>query len=197
MSTRAWIKTYALALSLMSGHVTAVAHAETLTFHCQEQQFNEADQSGGPAELTLVYEGAESGILKVNASFGKVELPATLTEQDSDAAGTPVHVIGIRASGPVTALMPIKAEIEDCVAVKAAGETLDADMAAYHVNSCRLKASRPAKPVAIAASLELTLLGPSGGVLISRTYDEPSDVVGGAITLETWPMPQCTLARRD
>lgn len=177
--------------------LAAGAQAGSLTVRCQEELFDASVRPSGFAQMTLAYEGGASGVLTVGATFGDVVLPAALVEQDSEAAGEVTHVIGIRAAGPAEVLMPPKADIEACVNAAAKGEALDADLVAYHVNSCRVKAAPARDAVSATVTVDLTLLDGEGAALIGRTYAEPSALPGGRIRLDSWPMPECTLAGRD
>lgn len=186
-----------LAAAALLGPLAPGARAEVMVFRCEEELFDPSMQPAGTAEMILTYEGGDAGILKVGASFGEIALPATRVERDSKAAGEVIHAIGIRASGPAEVLMPPKAGIEACVIARAGGETLDEDLAAYHVNSCRLAAPSAMDAVAANVSIDLTLLDGEGAAMIGRTYAEPSALPGGKITLDTWPMPNCALATRE
>ena len=46
------------------------ASAETITVNCKGEEFDK------PYELTLAYEGGDSGTLMVSGSFGEMSLPA-------------------------------------------------------------------------------------------------------------------------
>jgi hypothetical protein len=61
---------FILVLAAVAG-LPRAARADTLTVKCEEQG------AGAPAEMTLAYEGEQSGTLKVKAAYGEMALPAT------------------------------------------------------------------------------------------------------------------------
>ena len=67
-----WIRSCALIGLLVLSTCGQTALAETLSFKCEEQD------AGQPAEITAIYESEQSGTLKLVASFGEIELPATM-----------------------------------------------------------------------------------------------------------------------
>src|SRR5690606_38136193 len=85
-----------LCLALLTGiHST---RRETLCLACEEQD------AGAPAEMTAVHEGGQSGTLKLKASFGGSELPATMKTRGREIEGIQLRATGIRAVGSATVI---------------------------------------------------------------------------------------------
>ena len=95
--------------------------AETVTLKCD-----------APSEMTLVYEGDDSGTLTVTDSSGAFSLPASMEKREGDVDGTPTKATGILANGPVSILMPDKAAIEACVKSKLSGDLLQDFRCCFH-----------------------------------------------------------------
>jgi len=190
---------------LAAGLLTAIwgsAHpalAAQLSFSCEELD------AGRPAQMTLTYEGDESGTLKLNASFGEMELRATLATREAEVDGMQLKATGIRAFGPATVAMPDRAAIEACIAAKTKPNQIgDTDIFALLLESCRPAAPLAKAPVEIEASIEVAMMPaesegqpPEVEVYIKRTYLEESDVPGGTFAIESFPPPRCTLAQGD
>jgi hypothetical protein len=161
------------------------SEAETVTIKCE-----------APLEMTLVYEGDESGTLTVKDAFGEMSLPASKEAREGKTdAGETYTATGIRAFGQVAALMPDKAAIEACVKGKLSGEMLqDSDIVFSTALSCGSSTPMGTEPVQVNANVEISVVEPpSAYVFITRTYVEPTSLAGGKIELSSMPPPNCTL----
>ena len=163
--------------------------AETLTFKCQEKD------AGVPAEMTLTYQGDASGTLRVQASFGEMSLRATKEAREGVVDGAKLKVLGIRASGAASVLMPARTELERCIAAKTKLEEAgDQDIFTLHLLACRTTVPLGGAPVPITASVEIAVVEPPQAVVyVKRTYPEKSAVPGGQIVIELIPPPACEL----
>jgi hypothetical protein len=148
-----------------------------------------------PSEMTLVYDGDDSGTLTVTDASGAFSLPATMETREGEVDGESIKATGILANGPVTTVMPDKAAIEACVSSKLSGELLaDADVVFATALGCSSSAPLGKEPVQVNAKVEISVVEPPGAyVFITRTYAEPSSLAGGKIELSSMPPPQCAL----
>ena len=164
--------------------VSGCSEAETVTLKCD-----------APSEMTLVYEGDDSGTLTVTESSGAFSLPARKETREGEVDGQSIKATGILANGPVTTMMPDKAAIEACVRSKLSGELLqDSDVVFATALSCGTSAPMGKEPVEVNAKVEISLVEPPNAyVFITRTYVEPSSLAGGKIELSSMPPPQCAL----
>lgn len=179
----------------------AAAQGETLTFECEEQQF---DSAGAPKEnrkMTITYVGQDTGIAKLNATFGDIELPANFREADRDVDGEKVHLLGFSAFGKAEVLMPPKAAMETCIAEgsKRDGLALNPDTVTYYALQCMSKLKSDPNPISANIHVGLDIIGEDGGIVdVSRAYETPSELVGGTIELrESAIPPQCKLVSRN
>lgn len=158
------------------------AVADTVRMQCA------ADDAFNAPEMTLVYEGNDSGTLTVSGAFGTMSLPATLESgPTTDDPGSAVTVRGIRASGPATVRMPDKAALEACVRARLPSDQIeDADIVFVTLMACAKETPDADAPVAINASAEV-VLWPMTYVGVTRTYAEATDLAGGSIALEAYP----------
>ena len=168
--------------------LSGAVHAETLTFDCEDKSL------GKTSDLSLVYEGEDSGTLKIKGSYGEMALPANKEDRTDDSGA---KVTGIRASGPATVLMPDKAAIEACVTGKLKPEELqDKDIVYLAISSCAVDAPIGKEPIPIKAYAEIAVMEPpSAYVFVTRTYVESTTLAGGVIKLDTVPPPNCHLAQ--
>lgn len=181
-----WSRTVALVIfPLAFTTACSRSEAETMTFKCN-----------APSEMTLVYEGDESGTLTVTESSGAFSLPARMETREGEVDGTPAKAMGILANGPVSMMMPDKEAIEACVKSKLSGDLLaDADVVFTTALGCSSSAPMGKEPVQVDAKVEISVVEPpSAYVFITRTYVEPSSLAGGKIELSSMPPPQCALA---
>ncbi len=149
-----------------------------------------------PAEMTLVYDGDESGTLTVTDSSGAFSLPATMETREGDVDGTPTKATGILANGAVSTMMPDKAAIEACVKSKLSGDLLDdPDVVFSTALGCSSSTPPGKEPVEVNANVEISVVEPPDAyVFITRTYVEPSALAGGKIELSSMPPPKCAVA---
>ena len=161
------------------------SEAETITLKCD-----------APSEMTLVYEGDDSGTLTVTEPSGAYSLPASLERRESEVDGELIKATGIRANGAVSTIMPDKAAIEECIKSKVSGELLeDGDVVFTTALGCSASVPMGTEPVGINANVEIAVLEqPDAYVFITRTYDEPTSLAGGKIELSSMPPPQCVVA---
>ena len=180
-----WCQTSALALfALAFTSAYSRSEAETITLKC-----------AAPSQMTLVYEGDDSGTLTVTDSSGGFSLPARMETREGEVDGTPMKATGILANGPVSTIMPDKAAIETCVKSKLSGDLLeDSDVVFTTALGCSTSAPMGKEPVQVNAKVEISVVEPpSAYVFITRTYVEPSSLAGGKIELSSMPPPQCDL----
>jgi hypothetical protein len=191
-----WIRSCALIGLLVLSTCGQTALAETLSFKCEEQD------AGQPAEMTAIYEGEQSGTLKLVASFGEIELPATMGTRTREIEGMGLKATGIRASGPAIVKMPDRASIEACIAAKTKPDQAgDEDIFSLLLESCRPAAQLGKAPIEVKASVEIAMMHaesagqpPDVEVYVKRTYLEKSAVPGGTFAIESFPPPKCALA---
>ncbi len=171
--------------ALVSVAASNRSEAETVTLKCD-----------APAEMTIVYEGDDSGTLTVTEASGTFSLPASLERREGEVDGELIKATGIRASGAVSTIMPDKAAIEACIKSKVSGELLeDSDVVFTTAMGCSTSVPRGKKPVEVNANVEISVVEPPGAyVFITRTYAEPSELAGGKIELSSMPPPQCEVA---
>lgn len=179
-SKKALLAIFALAFVTASGR----AEAETVTLKCN-----------APSEMTLVYEGSDSGTLTVTDASGTFSLPASMETREGEVDGTSAKATGILANGTVSTMMPDKPAIEACVSSKLSGELLaDPDVVFTTALGCSTSAPMGKEPVEVNAKVEISVVeSPNAYVFITRTYAEPSSLAGGRIELSSMPPPQCTL----
>jgi len=172
---------FALAFVIASNR----SEAATVTLKCN-----------APSEMTLVYEGDQSGTLTVTDSSGVFSLPARMETREGDVDGTPTKATGILANGPVSTMMPDKAAIEACVKSKLSGDLLaDSDVVFTTALGCSTSAPMGKEPVQVNAKVEISVTEPPDAyVFVTRTYVEPSSLAGGKIELSSMPPPKCALA---
>lgn len=186
---------YALAarasvLLLSTGLFACSAGAEPVSLTCEERD------AGQTSQMTMIYEGDAQGTLKVKGSFGEMALPASKETREGEVDGKKTSVMGIRASGPATVLMPDKAAIEACVTGKLDAEQIkDEDIVFATMSGCRAEAPLSKAPIAINAMVEIAALEPPGAyVFMTRTFVEPTTLPGGKITVDSLPPPNCTIS---
>ena len=182
---RSCFRTSALVIFTLA-FVTASSRSEakTVTLKC-----------AAPSEMTLVYDGDESGTLTVTDSSGAFSLPARMETREGDVDGTPTKATGILANGPVSTMMPDKGAIEACVKGKLSGDLLeDPDVVFTTALGCSTSAPMAKEPVQVNAKVEISVVEPPDAyVFVTRTYVEPSSLAGGKIELSSMPPPRCTL----
>ena len=113
---------------------------------------------GFPA-MSLVYEGGETGTLKVALSLGEMGLPASRQEREGENEGVKYTATGILASGPAKLLMPDRAAMEACIAGKASGDQAsDIDMVTMFTDACRREVPLGTAQVPIQAKIEIAMI---------------------------------------
>lgn len=159
-----------------------IAEAQTINVNCREQAGDASPR------MTFVYDGDAEGTLTVKASFGEMTLPATREEQEGEIDGQKYSVIGIRAFGETSALMPDQAALDQCIADRLKqNPTDDGDIRFMQVLACQEKAEQKTQaPVTAAVTLSISD-PPAADVSVNRTYVEPSAVTGKRIALESFP----------
>jgi hypothetical protein len=152
--------------------------------------------------MTAIYQGEGSGTLKLKASFGEIELPATMETRTREIEGMELEATGIRASGPAIVKMPDRASIEACIAAKTKPDQAgDEDIFSLLLESCRPAAPPGKAPIKVGVSVEIAMMHaesagqpPDVEVYVKRTYLEKSAVPGGTFAIESFPPPKCALA---
>jgi hypothetical protein len=167
----------------------ATAAAETVTTKCAGEEF------GKPYEMTMIYEGGDSGTMTITGSFGEMSLPGAKTQREGvNADGDKVSATEIWASGEVPLIVPEKAAIESCIKGKLTPEQVtDSDIVFSTIGSCAAASPPTAQPIPIKVYAEIGILDPQTiFVTFKRTYLEKTDLPDGTMTLEPLPPPRCT-----
>jgi hypothetical protein len=165
------------------------ASAGTITAKCQGQ---DADK---PYAMTMVYEGDDSGTLKISGSFGDMSFPAAKRSRHSVTAGETIDATKIWGGAEVPLVVPDKGAVEACVKGKLSpGQITDADIVFITIPSCAAAAPPTAQPITVKVYAEFTFLDAETVLpVFQRTYLEKTDLPGGTLTLEIPPTSQCTI----
>ncbi len=165
------------------------ASSGTITAKCRGQ---DADK---PYAMTMVYEGEDSGTLKISGSFGDMSVPAAKRSRHSVTAGETIDATQIWGSAEVPLVMPDKGAVEACVKGKLAPDQVtDADVVFVTIPSCAAAAPPATQPIPVKVYAEFTYLDPETVLpVFKRTYLEKTDLPGGTLTLEIPPTSQCTI----
>ena len=167
---------------------STVANAETLTTKCAGQEF------GKPYDMTMVYEGGDSGTMTITGSF-EMSLPAAKKQRDGvNADGDNISATEIWASGEVPLIVPQKAAIKSCIKGKLTPEQVtNSDIVFSTIGACAAASPPTAQPIPIKVYAEIGVPDPQTIFLtFKRTYLEKTDLPDGTITLEPLPPPHCT-----
>jgi hypothetical protein len=168
------------------------AAAETLTARCMGEEF------GKRYEMTMVYEGDDSGTMTISGAFGDMKLPAAKKQREGvNADGNTVMATEIWASDEIPVTAPDKAAIESCIRTKLPPDQVtDSDIVFMTIPSCAASAPPSAQPVPMKVYAEIGILDPETVfVTFKRTYLEQSDLPDGKIVLEPLPPPNCAIAQ--
>ena len=168
----------------------ATANAETIAVSCKGEEFDK------PYQLTFVYEGGDSGTLKVSGSFGEMSLPAAKTYREAgNDAGEKVSATVIWGGADVPVIVPDKAAIEACIKEKLpADQVTDSDIVFLTIPTCAASAPPTAQPIPVKVYAEIGILDPKTIFLtFKRTYLEATDLPDGKIVLEPLPPPSCLM----
>ena len=166
------------------------ASAETITVNCKGEEFDK------PYELTLAYEGGDSGTLMVSGSFGEMSLPAAKKHrQAANDAGDKVSATIIWGGADIPVIVPDKAAIEACIKGKLPPDQVtDSDIIFMTIPSCAAAAPPTGQPIPVKVYAELGILDPETIFLtFKRTYLEATDMPDGKIVLEPLPPPTCVM----
>ena len=176
-------------LGLIALLLPATATAETITIKCA------GEESDKPYEITMTYEGGDSGSLKIGGSFGDMSFPAGKRTRDSVVAGENIHAVQVWGGGELPLVVPEKAAIEACVKGKLPPDQVtDADIVFITIPSCAAAAPPTAQPIPVKVYAEFTFLDAESTLAIfKRTYLEKTDLPEGTLTLELPPTAQCTV----
>lgn len=145
---------------------------------------------GGEAgpKLSLTY---AVGSLSITEGSSAVSLPASIQ-------GEPAGIFTVYGSGPMFALMPEAAILDECLAAKLKQQGVtaaDADMLAYWSNACRLKLMPSGSVQKVQAQLTLTSIDKGKATLfIQRQYLTPSTVTGKPLRLDEFPVRSCEVS---
>jgi hypothetical protein len=174
----------------VSGLATS-ASAETVALKCAPEASDAAHLSKD--DMTLTYEGGDSGTLTVKGSLGDMTLPATKSVRTGSVEGVndgkPYSAIGIKGAGDATASMPEKAALAACIASKPVPEPLTLEeFAPMALMSCLPTVKPGVAKVPITASIEIAVVEVLKMVTIAikRTYSDTDKSPGGPMTLETF-----------
>ena len=168
----------------------ATASAETIAVSCKGEEFQK------PYELTLVYEGDDSGTMKVTGSFGEMSLPAGKRLREGvNTDGDTVKATVIWGGADIPITVPDKAAIEACIKGKLpADQVTDSDIVFMTIPSCAAAAPPTAQPIPVKVYAEIGILDPKSIFLtFKRTYLDATDLPDGKIVLEPLPPPQCVM----
>ena len=166
------------------------ASAETITVNCKGEEFDK------PYELTLAYEGDDSGTLRVTGSFGDMSLPAGKKQREGvNSDGDKISATVIWGAADIPVIVPDKAAIEACVKGKLPPDQVrDSDFVFMTIPSCAAAAPPTGQPIPVNVYAELGILDPKTIFLtFKRTYLEASDMPDGKIVLEPLPPPTCVM----
>ena len=179
---------YLLAIALVLGCASS-ASAGTITAKCQGE---DADK---PYAMTMVYEGDDSGTLKISGSFGDMNFPAAKRSRHSVTAGQTIDATQIWGGAEIPLVVPDKGAIEACVKNKLPPDQVtDADIVLITIPSCAVAAPPTAQAIPVNVYAEFTFLDPETVLAVfKRTYLEKTDLPGGMLTLEIPPTAQCTI----
>lgn len=177
-----------LAIAFVLGSAGS-AWAGTISAQCTGQ---DGDKSFA---MTLVYEGDDSGTLKIGGSFGDMNLPAGKRSRHSVVAGETIDATQIWGGAEVPLIVPDKAAIEACVKGKLSPDQIkDADVVFITIPSCAAAAPPTTEPIPVTVYAEFTYLDPQTvNLVLKRTYLEKTDLPGRTLTLELSPMSQCKI----
>jgi len=181
-------RSYLLAIAFVLGCASS-ASAGAITAKCQGQDGDK------PYAMTMVYEGDDSGTLKISGSFGDMSFPAAKRSRQSVTAGETINATQIWGGAEVPLVMPDKGAIETCVKSKLPPEQVtDPDIVFVTIPSCAAAAPPTAQPIPVKVYAEFTFLDPETVLpVFKRTYLEKTDLPGGTLTLELMPTSQCTI----
>lgn len=181
-------RSYLLAIAFVLGCASS-ASAGTITAKCQGQDGDK------PYAMTMVYEGGDSGTLKISGSFGDMSFPAAKRSRQSVTAGVTINATQIWGGAEVPLVVPDKAAIEACVKRKLPPDQItDADVVFITIPSCAAPAPPTAQPIPVKVYAEFTFLDPETVLpVFKRTYLEKTDLPGETLTLEIPPTAQCTI----
>ena len=108
-------------------------------------------------------------------------------------------MFGIRGSGPMDAVMPDPAALDDCLAARLKQQdasAADASALAYVANLCRLKLMPSGSVQKVEAELTATALDPGTAmVFIQRRYMVPSKLTGKPMQLDEFPPRNCVVVK--
>ncbi len=176
-----------LAMALVVGSAGSAA-ADTITAKCR------GEDGGKPYAMTMVYEGEDSGTLKISGTFGEMSLPAGKKTRDTVTEDETIHATQIWGGGEIPLVVPDKAALEACIKGKLPPDQVtDADIVFITIPSCAASAPPAAQPIPVKVYAEFTFLDPETVyTTFKRTYLEKTDLPEGTITLEPM-LPQCTM----
>ena len=178
--------------SLAALVIGGTAHAETVTVKCQGKEYDK------PYEMTMVYDGEESGTLKISGAFGDMTLPAARRDRETTSdEGETIRATQFWGGAELPLVVPDKAAIEACVKGKLPPDQItDADIVFVTLPSCVAAAPPTAQPIPVKVYAEATILdAETVFVIFKRTYLEKTDLPDGEIVLEPLPPPNCTIAQ--
>lgn len=177
---------FVLVIGMMSCTSTS-SHGEPITLTCQEEQIGQDGQSAGKAEYTVVIERGSSATLTLGGPYGNVRLPAMVEEKENQ--------LGARASGPAKMRMPLKSDIDACLAQKRSTnpQAFEGDeMNAFLVRGCQLSAGITPEPVPVTLSVTVTIIEkPDAQVFTQRRYAGDDEKAAQLYGVDSFPMPQC------
>jgi hypothetical protein len=168
------------------------AGAGTVITKCAGEEF------GKSYEMTMIYEGEESGTLKISGAFGDMTLPAATKMRESvNDEGEKISATEIWGSAEVPIVVPDKTAIESCVKGKLPPDQItDADIVFVTIPSCAASAPPTAQPIPMKVYAELGILDPETVfATFKRTYLEKTDLPDGEIVLEPLPPPKCAVVQ--
>jgi hypothetical protein len=169
----------------------ANAMAETVRMTCTVERLDKDGASLGTQPLTLVYEGAATGVLTAGSPWGEITFP--YAEYSLGDAPGDYKIVG---NWPATILMPDMPALMACLQSKGRpGDLMFLDTLSQFVEECRVAVPDGKEPVAANVEMTVEVTGGEPDVYIVRTYEVESEVSGHHIDIVSLPQPKCVVTR--
>ncbi len=164
--------------------VAAPARAEVVRLACTE----------APGQVHGLVLDTEARRLTVDGVWGKVVLPAVVQPMGPGNAA-----LAVRATGPATTPMPVKSEVDACLAVARqqtpAAFAADGGVSHAVVEGCRGRARRAPASVVLRAELVMMMQPPRvESILVKRRHASDSGRAAELYGVSSLPMWQCRVA---
>jgi hypothetical protein len=187
-------RTHLLALALFAA---APASAETIALRCEAEPAGRNLRPASKSEHRVVIETAAPASLKIAGPWGDIPLPATVSSRDSPGHG---KVVGVRAFGPAATTMPVKGDVDACLARnrKSRPDLFEGgEVNASLAMACRATAASTPGPVPINMSVEVALLGPEVlSFYVERSYVGDDAKAAEVYGVQSFPPWDCKIESR-